>query len=367
MKRLIIAIAAILVLQLLPSSFLLGQTPKSRFNDFKFSARKPTATTTTTSSAPKPRPKPGSSNSGVSYKTTSGTSKFLPSRPANFDDVAVWRLQVKITTDGRKDANTDDEVYVHLNGNSSKRFYLDKGGDDREKNRTDVYDIVNTGITKIGDIRFLKLAKQGTDGWCIKKIEVLVNNVPTPIYRKYYSSCKWIDGNDGHPSSIYISGSQMRQYSGWKYTSQNQGKIWLPPLGNLPRDMFENIVESMFGHLRHVNNDLKSLYWGKKYGSRWVEASYKANSNPTIHFDLDLAKDVNNFFDPEVDVDFDLVFSCANGRITLELQNPTVKGYYWGKIKIFTANLDDYKLGNFNTPFCPSIQVNGDGSVRVGL
>ncbi len=356
MKRLTIFIAVIFILQLFVSNNLFSQ-PSRNFRNFKQTAK--INKTATVKSTP--------TTSGVTYKTTNGTSNALPSRPSNFEDVAVWRLQVKITTDGRSDANTDDKAYVQIGNSTQNRFYLDKGGDDRERNRTDVYDLVNVGVTKIRDIRFLKIAKQGTDGWCIKKVEILVNNVPTPIYQKTYSSCQWIDGNDGHPSSITIASHQLRQYSQWKYTSQNQGSIWFPPLGTLPRDMFENIVESLFGHLRHVQNDLKGVYWGKKYGSRWVEASYKAGPNPTIHFDLDLAKDVNNFFDPEVDVDFDLVFSCANGKITLELQNPTVKGYYWGKIKIFTANLDDYQLGNFNTPFCPSIKVNGDGSVRVGL
>ena len=357
MKQLMIILLCLLSLQFSTSSDLMAQFSKPRLGGITY----PTTT------KPKPRSNSGNSSSNVTYKTKSGVTKSLPTRPARFEDVAVWRLQLKVTTDGRKDADTDDKVYIHLAGNSSKRFYLDKGGDDRERNRTDVYDIVNVGINKISDIRFLKLAKQGTDGWCIKKIELLVNNVSTPIYRKYYSNCKWIDGNDGHPSSLYIAGSQLRQYSGWKYTNQNQGKIWLPPLGNLPGSMFENIVESLFGHMRHVQDDLKGVYWGKKYGSRWVEATGKSGANPTLHLDLDLAKDVNNFFDPEVDVDFDLVFSCANGRITLELKNPKVQGYYWGKIRIFTANLDDYRLGSFNTPFCPSILVSSNGGVRIGL
>ncbi|MEZ4885005.1 MAG: PLAT/LH2 domain-containing protein [Chitinophagales bacterium] len=366
MKRLTILFVCFLALQFASFNHLFAQ-PRRTTVDHRKSTTLPTFKATRAIKTAPVATTPTPSNSGVSYKTSSGTSDFLPSRPANFEDVAVWRLQVKITTDGRDDADTDDTAYIQIGNSTQNRFYLDKGGDDRERNHTDVYDLVNVGVNKIGDIRFLKIAKIGTDGWCIKNIDIMVNNVATPLYRKSFGSCQWIDGNDGHPSSITISSSELRQYGGWKYTSQNQGSIWLPPLGILPRDMFENIVESLFGHLRHVQSNLKGIYWGHYYGNGWVEAAYKAGDNPTLHFDLDLAKDVNNFFDPEIDVDFDLVFICANGKISLELQNPVVEAFYWGSISIFTTNLDDYNLGNFNTPFCPSIKVNGDGSVRVGL
>ncbi len=55
------------------------------------------------------------------------------------------------------------------------------------------------------------------------------------------------------------------------------------------------------------------LYFGHIYG-RPVEAVRKDNDSLSV--DLDLAYSVDYWFDPEVDVDFDLDFSCSGGKIS---------------------------------------------------
>ena len=77
----------------------------------------------------------------------------------------------------------------------------------------------------------------------------------------------------------------------------------------------DSIVESAVGNsLYHV----KDVQWGKKQGNSYI--SSKRVNDHTLHFDLDLSYDIPGP-NPEVDVDFDLVFSCSNGVIKTEVRN----------------------------------------------
>jgi len=122
------------------------------------------------------------------------------------------------------------------------------------------------------------------------------------------------------------------------------------------------------------------LYWGHISG-RPVEAT-RVDSN-TLHVDLDLAYRVNNWWDPEVDVDFDLDLSCSAGRISGRPSNVKFKvdsAWYSEVLSLGIAELADSiasgilngiaglfadALGtsaSLGLTVCPSIfvQTNGD-------
>ncbi|MFK7935952.1 MAG: RICIN domain-containing protein [Saprospiraceae bacterium] len=305
------------------------------------------------------------------FKSLDGASDkiTLPEnlRPA-FENIPVWRLQLRVKTNGSDKANTDSEVYVQLNSRGG-RYYLDKGGNDREKNQVDTYDIVDAGVKSIRDIQFLKLGINGNDGWCVRSVELLVNNTPLPIYKKVFSNCHWLDGNSGSGPTYMISSRTLRSSAGWKHLTSNKS-IWLPP-SVIRRADLEKMVECYVGHMMNTQPKLSKLEFGKKFGRAYVEAK-RAGSNK-LHFDLDLKYDAP--VDLETDVDFDLVLNCNNNQIDLKAQSvraavnvPVLSSI----LNVFRANFMKMNLGNFNfqtsqVPFCPRINVTSNGDVKLGI
>src|SRR5688572_2658712 len=93
----------------------------------------------------------------------------------SFEDITIYRLQLRTFTCDREDAGTDHGVYVQMNERDD-RFYLNKGTDDFRQKHSDTYDILSEQIKKIGDIKFLKIGLRGDDAVCINKIELFINN-----------------------------------------------------------------------------------------------------------------------------------------------------------------------------------------------
>lgn len=236
----------------------------------------------------------------------------------SFEDITVYRIQLRIFTCNKEDAGTDDGVYVQMN-KSDERFYLNKSTDDFRQGRSDTYDILSGTIKKIRDIAFLKLGLRGDDGACISKIQLFLNDNNSPVFSKSFA---------GHGQSIdnsqsfTIPGSELRKYSGWALTPEHQN-LSNPPSG-ISKHMILSLVECSIGN--HLNQG-PEFGWGSKvrglpntlFGPG-VEVEFV--DNKTLHFDLDLQRKVSGP-NPEVDVDFDLVFSCVNGIIKTEMKNVT--------------------------------------------
>lgn len=238
------------------------------------------------------------------------------SRPA-FNDVAICRIQLKVKTNTIKNANTDSPVWVQLNANDDP-FYLNLGGNDREKGKTDIYDILSSNVNQIGDIKMIKMGIKGDDGWNFREMELIVNGVE--IYKKVFSSSgQWIDSNDKkHPKTYTVSTKTLRNYPNWNYNSLTNHIYKAPVM--IPVSMITSFVESAVGNSLY---NVKNITWGHRSGREYVAAK-RINDN-TLRFDLDLTYKVDNLPDPEVDVDFDLVFSCDNGVIRTSVENYRAK------------------------------------------
>jgi hypothetical protein len=250
------------------------------------------------------------------------------SKPA-FNDVAICRIQLKVKTNTIKNANTDSPVWVQLNTKDDP-FYLNLGGNDREKGKTDIYDILSSNVNKIGDIKMIKMGIKGGDGWNFREMELIVNGVG--IYEKVFSSSgQWIDSNDkSHPKSYTVSTKTLRNYPNWNYNSLTNHIYKAPVM--IPVSMITSFVESAVGNsLFNVNK----ITWGHRTGREYV--SVKRINDNTLRFDLDLTYKINNLPDPEVDVDFDLVFSCDNGVIRTSVEN--YKAKVSGAASYFTSGL----------------------------
>ena len=238
-----------------------------------------------------------------------------------FNDAAIYRIQLKVKTNTIKNANTDSPVWVQLNAKDAP-YYLDKSGDDREKGKTDVHEILSPNINKIRDIKMIKIGINGDDGWNFRTIELLVNG--KSIYKKQFNTNgQWIDtDNKKHPSSYTINTSKLRSYRNWNYNNLTRG-IETPPTA-IPVTTIKSMIESAVGN---TLSGMKKVVWGKKHGKDYV--SIKRVSSNRLRVDLDLKAEVKLAPDAGVDVDFDLVFNCVNGVITTEIENysAVAKGY----------------------------------------
>lgn len=100
---------------------------------------------------------------------------FTGKKPA-FENVSICRIQLKVKTNGIENANTDNSVWVNFN-EKDKPFYLNLSKDDRERNQTDIYDVMSLNVNKINDRsdQYLQWALYQLSIW--KGIE----NLKTPI------------------------------------------------------------------------------------------------------------------------------------------------------------------------------------------
>ncbi len=286
----------------------------------------------------------------------------------SIENMPVWRAQVRFTTGDVKNAGTDDSVKVQLR--SDNVTWVDYGRDDFERGDTFTYDLTLDNINRLNDITKLKIAKTGSDGWCVRSLDLIING--RVIYtRNFNSPCLWLDNDNGHSRSYTVVSSRLRAHPRWRSYRQP-----FPPLV-IPHEEMESRVESILGDNIHGTK----LYWGHLHG-RAVEVTKK--DDQTIHVDLDLAYGVTALPDPEVDIDFDLRFACSAGEITLTTLNVDVdvdSAWYYEVVSLGLIEILDYKVENgiedaftaineaidTGQSVCPTITILHDGSVLFGL
>jgi hypothetical protein len=278
-------------------------------------------------------------------------------QPANFEDVPVYRLQVKLTTGRGPDYQTDDRVFVTLNA-SMQPYYLDNASDDREQGRTDVHDIIDPTIRKISDIKQLNITKAGTDGWSLSQVQIVVNG--KTIFT--HTPNKILDGDGGKSPILNYTSQQLRSAGRWSY-AQNVG-IHIPPLTISKSDLREMIEGYMGNYMRYIPN--ATVNWGSTSGinTRWGDAvELKTRNTQTLEVDLDLQVSVTGP-NAELDVNFEFVVNCTNGKVELSIQNAKASLNYLSRINIdrMRLNLSKHLNRSFNVPICRA-KFNPDGSL----
>jgi hypothetical protein len=262
-----------------------------------------------------------------------------------FEDAKIYSLQIKIKTAGIADAGTDDRVLVQFNS-GMRAYHLDLAKDDRERNSYDSYNILDEKLLTIKDLQFLTLTKQGTDGWAIRSIRIVVNSIA--IFEKNYNNY-WIDGNKGHSPILTINNQELRSNFKWGFVNGDKG-ILKPNVSIISNLELRNMIESLIGNeIRYIPN--ATINWGSTSGinTLWGEAvEIKRISDDKIHVDLDLQVALKGP-NPELDVDFDIVVKCESNKIVLEVENFIAKVDYLNlfNVKTIKQNL----LKNLNRSF----------------
>jgi hypothetical protein len=234
------------------------------------------------------------------------------------EDRPVFRAQLQIETADIADAGTDDRVRVRLNSApgtvlpAGNVTVVDYGHNDFQRGDTFEYDLELTGLTNLEDITELTLAKSGSDGWCVQRIGLSVNNrlVFAQNFSTTASGCRWLDDSGDRSPTHTVSHETLRAHPEWV------GFIQPVPI-SIDGEEMEERVEGLIGHMLASNSDLK---WGELRGRAWVEAFRK--DAQTIRMDLDLEGD---FFasNPQIDLEFDLGFRLTQHDDQWELDLTT--------------------------------------------
>jgi hypothetical protein len=176
----------------------------------------------------------------------------------------------------------------------------------------------------------IKLGIKGDDGWNFTELELIVNG--KAIYKKKFSkSGQWIDSNNKkHPKTFLVGTTALRYSPNWRYNSYTKNIYRAPAI--IPVDMIKSMVESAVGNSLQ---EVSKITWGKKYGKEYISVK-RINAN-TLRFDLDLKHKITTLPDMEVDVDFDLVFSCEDGVIRTKITN--YKSVSYGASKYLTEQI----------------------------
>ena len=228
----------------------------------------------------------------------------------------TFRVQVRIQTAAIADAGTaDNQVLASINGpypHVMPEFtFLDHSRNDFERYDIWSYDLAASRISEVGDLNGLTIENRSSDDWCVRGVELWLDE--QRMFRHYFGNetCQWL-GADSEDTRYVFSHDVLRASSYWNPEARTVPlEVITRPDGHtqvtkrFPRDELIDRVQSAVGNA--VNKDNNPLFWGHFYGDP-VEVSKLTEQS--LRFDVDLAADVPGF-DPDVDVNFDIVANAA--------------------------------------------------------
>ncbi|MBI2570199.1 MAG: hypothetical protein HYV63_24620 [Candidatus Schekmanbacteria bacterium] len=281
--------------------------------------------------------------------------------PLNYDyldDVPVWRIRLVVRTADGENSGTDDPAYVQLNGTHDK-FWLDYGGNDRERNSHQVYDVLDPDVVTAGDIAMIKIGKSGNDGWGISSVELWINADTQPIYRSSGSSV-FLDSSSGYSNSVILS-NLFHYADEWELRDE---QCAIPE--ELGRESLESIIEASLGDSLHHDGSFgvskstysyhADVYW-KQLGEEAVTVTRRSDSTHDLDLDLGMKVTYDSFITSpgsdttNLDVDLKLTWSCSDGSIevTPNLQDVDfhvelsgLAGVVSDILGLFGFDVDDY-------------------------
>ena len=240
----------------------------------------------------------------------SSPATLLGPDPIPVDEFPVWRAQLRLEICDVSKAGTDNDLAVSLS--TSNTTWLNYSRNDFERGDKFTYDLKTEGLQKFGNVTRIRISKTGSDGLCLKRIELRLNE--TKVFTKSFSN-HWLDNSGDLSRVLTINSSELRGTPSW----QNYA-IPTNPAITISNYELESRIEAAVGDaLRRPGAE--ELVWGKISGEA-VNAGRISSKRLVV--DLDLKAIVNNWPDQEVDVDFDLNLTCDHGKPTIKMSNVDV-------------------------------------------
>ena len=130
----------------------------------------------------------------------------MPPAPApTLHTLPLHRLQACLSTDGRQDAGTDDDVWISVNGGTP--HLIDSHIDDFERNHTArCHDLpfetmTSPEMARIAELRQVTLGLRRTsdaDDWCAASLRLVINDrIDVPIFDRPENGCHWFGADVG--------------------------------------------------------------------------------------------------------------------------------------------------------------------------
>ena len=263
----------------------------------------------------------------------------------------IFRMQLLVRTCNRPNAQTDSAVTASLRpGNLT---VLDYGRDDFPRDDTFTYDLILDGVSQFNDVTRLEVRNTGTDGVCIRTLELRANG--RRLFRRNLGAAGRFLDSAGTPALLSTAG-QLRANAFWE--NYDMPVFALGDTIVMTRGELESRVEATAGTAFSGT----PVGWGGLNGPRFVEATRVDAS--TLHFDLDtqvdtmaalsmspasavsdafdglngIVDDINGVitffgFSPiahfglpnrNVDIDFNMAVSCGGGSLAFTVGSPSV-------------------------------------------
>jgi hypothetical protein len=270
-------------------------------------------------------------------------------RDAN--NISVWQLQLRVKVANFADAGSDAPLRIQIGDTGQYEAvdtHLDYSHDDLERNSDFTY-FLNVGhISELSDITNLAISNVSgdePDHIFIEEINLLVNG--HEIFGRHFgvtSSSALRIGSHG------IGHDELRSNPSWQAfvnSSLNDNTFNQPPISvasdgrfqiRIPPGEVVQRIEMLAGHARSSSYYNRARFkWGHFSGPA-VEVTQKSTN--AIHVDLDMEATINNWPNPDLDIDFDveLTKGCNNAEhklmVDLSSQNFTSNVDYslWGEI-----------------------------------
>jgi hypothetical protein len=220
------------------------------------------------------------------------------------ENLPVYRVQLRTTTCNLPGAGTDNAVEVRLNPSNST--WLDYSHDDFERGASFTYDLGLENVDFLDDISMLELSKTGSDVWCLRRLELYVNN-GLIFERSYAPSGRWLSSARRDHGALSIPGGQLRRNPNWAAYRPS-----LPP-DRIARSEIESRIESAVGNALHG----QKVTWRRLRGSA-LELARASRLSYSGELGLELKLD--NWPDPQIDASFRLAISCREGRLTMRVR-----------------------------------------------
>lgn len=277
-----------------------------------------------TSSDPDLRDNPIGDNQTTSIKLVAPTPEEEP----------VVRLQIRITTANVRDAGTDDDVLVSLNQNNytwldygaildfdSKRKGLQSfDGGDFDGNHVFTYDLLTDGVSRVRDIKWITLSKTGSDGWCVQRVELLINSNDVAAVSREFSPRRCLDNTVSDERSVTIPFVTIRNSRNWRMANAHVPRAI--PTFTLSSNEIVSRTHSAVGNTLHG----KAAHWRNPgfLGSVRV----KRSNDSTTRANVFLEGEAPIVTDPSIDISFNLVAGCSGDDLSLKVKNIRVSANF---------------------------------------
>ena len=305
-----------------------------------------------------------------------------------FEKFPIWSMKLVVEVADVKNAGTDGQVSLSLNGDS--KLVLNSPKNDFKRGKRSVFRFFYPGVTQIKDIGRVQLNLKGTDAVIIKKISLYLNETDSPIMTKSFEVPHVLDNSSKSGiKSLAVKYKELRNSNKWK---RSNIRAYANVINVMSRSRLEEHIETMLGDELANNPSMKkyNVSWtragkqsvdikrGKTANEVKVDADFKGYqkiSGGTVYFDLDF--------------DCLLSFKQSDKKIGLKIANIKVKPYnidkpWWFDLgNVFTLGLLGYftdkdilkeaadldlgiKVMDFSTlKYQPTLKVTKNGDLKV--